>query len=167
MTDERRLDREFLAAVADVIGHEDVRRMGRIRHHDGSTLAHSLAVAVASYRAARLLGLDARSTARGALLHDFFLYDWRDGVRRGHATRHARVALANARERFDLNGVEADIILTHMWPVGGPFYSYRESALVSAMDKAVAARDLAVMAAAGLMSAAAAAVSRVRSSLSL
>jgi hypothetical protein len=52
------------------------------------------------------------------------------------------VALQNAQARFALEAVEADIILTHMWPIGGPFYSYKESVLVSIVDKIVSSREV-------------------------
>jgi uncharacterized protein len=89
--------------------------------------------------------MDSASVARGALLHDFFLYDRRAGNNPRHMNRHAKVALANARARFALNPVEQDIILSHMWPIGRPFYSYKESLLVSLVDKVVSTREVAIM----------------------
>ena len=139
------LDPGHRATIDHLLSHDDVLSMDRFRHHDRTALTHSLAVSTNAYRWARRLGLDAGSTARGALLHDFFLYDRRDGLKHRHPTRHARVALGNAKARFTLNPVEADIILTHMWPVGGPFYSYRESILVSMVDKIVSTREVLIL----------------------
>jgi hypothetical protein len=81
----------------------------------------------------------------GALLHDFFLYDWRTSKGRHHPSRHPGVALSNAHARFALNPVEEDIILTHMWPVAKPFYSFKESFLVSSIDKLVSTKEAAKM----------------------
>lgn len=144
------LDPEYVAIVAPLLEHADVRGMDGFRHHDRTALTHSLAVSTRAWALARRLGLDAASVARGALLHDFFLYDWRDGRNPHHPTGHARVALDNARARFSLNPVEEDIIVAHMWPIGKPFYSYRESALVSLVDKLVSTKEVTVLFARGL-----------------
>ena len=94
----------------------------------------------------RLAGTDARAAARGGLLHDFYLYNWRDaashpGIR--HGSQHPEVALRNARARFSLTWREEDIILSHMFPYT-PTKVYRclESAVVSTMDKLCAAAEL-------------------------
>jgi uncharacterized protein len=62
--------------------------MATIKHHRTSTLDHSLIVSQVSYYLALAFGFDAVSTARGALLHDFFLYDWRAGTQPHHPTAH-------------------------------------------------------------------------------
>lgn len=139
------LDPDFAAIVAPLLAHDDVQSMHSFRHHDRTALTHSLSVSTLSFSLARRLGLDSVSVARGALLHDFFLYDRRADKTRFHLNRHAKVALRNASARFSLNPVEQDIILAHMWPVGRPFYTYRESALVSFVDKFVSAREVTLM----------------------
>jgi uncharacterized protein len=139
------LDPEYLSIVGDVLADEKVKSMAGIRHHDDSVFRHSLTVSLVAYYVAKGMGLDAASTARGALLHDFFLYDWRTSKGRHHPSRHPGVALANARARFALNPVEEDIILTHMWPVAKPFYSFKESFLVSSIDKIVSTKEAARM----------------------
>lgn len=112
---------------------------------------HSVAVALLSLRLARWLGLrvDRRSLIRGALLHDYFLYDWhtlhpRPGLRHGlsHGLRHGGRAAANADRDFGLNAVEADIIRRHMFPLTLTPPRYRESLLVCWADKVCAVREL-------------------------
>ena len=92
-----------------------------IQHGQTTCFAHSVAVAYVSLLLARhlKLRLDERSLVRGALLHDYFLYDWHvpDASHRLHGFRHARRALENAQREFSLNSVETDIILRHMWPL--------------------------------------------------
>ena len=139
------LDPDYEAIVAPLLAHDDVRSMHSFRHHDRTALTHSLSVSTLAFSIARRLGLDSVSVARGALLHDFFLYDRRADKTPFHLNRHAKVALRNARARFRLNLVEQDIILAHMWPVGRPFYTYRESALVSFVDKFVSTREVTMM----------------------
>ena len=111
---------------------------------------HSVAVALLSLRLARWLGLrvDRRSLIRGALLHDYFLYDWRTlhprpGLRHGlsHGLRHGGRAAANADRDFGLNAVEADIIRRHMFPLTLTPPRYRESLLVCWADKVCAVRE--------------------------
>jgi uncharacterized protein len=136
------LDPEYATIVAPLLAHADVLSMNGYRHHDRTALTHSLGVSKRAYSIAKRLRLDATSVARGALLHDFFLYDWRDGNNPKHPSNHARVALANATKRFRLNRIEEDIIVAHMWPVCRPFYSCAESALVSIVDKVVSTREV-------------------------
>ena len=53
-----------------------------------------------------------RSLVRGALLHDYFLYDWHipDESHKWHGVTHAGDALKNARRDFELNEIEQDMI---------------------------------------------------------
>ena len=70
---------DFLQTTRELLESDQVRMMGRWKHHGPiSTLDHSLFVAYLSYRAAKVLGLDARAAARGGLLHDLYLYDSKD-----------------------------------------------------------------------------------------
>ena len=75
--------------------------------------------------------------SRGALLHDYFLYDWhvRDPLRKKHAFFHPSAALENARRVFELSEVECDIIRKHMFPLTPVPPRYREGWLVVLADK--------------------------------
>ena len=112
-----------------------------VQHGNVSVFAHSLAVAAYSVKLAEKLGIeyDRRSLIRGALLHDFFLYDWHkinnvgDGL---HGVAHPNTASKNAVKYFRLNRRELDIIRKHMWPLTlTKLPRYRESWLVCAADK--------------------------------
>ena len=97
-------------------------RLKQFRQHGESTVYdHSLNVARAALRAADRLNLklDREALVRGALLHDYFLYDWHepDPNRPNHAFFHPRMAWENARRDYDLGDKEADIIRRHMFPV--------------------------------------------------
>lgn len=135
-------DGEYFEAVGDLLENRLVLSMSTIRHHRTSTLHHSLVVSQTSFYLAKAFGFDAVSVARGGLLHDFFLYDWRTKDHPHHPTAHPEIALVNARAAFSLNDVEEDIIRTHMWPVTRGFYTYRESFLVSSIDKISTLWDL-------------------------
>lgn len=72
------------------------------------------------------------------MLHDLFLYNWRkkENGRKGlHAFTHPRTALKNASSLFSLNDMEVDIILKHMWPLTFTFPRYKESFIVTFVDK--------------------------------
>lgn len=138
---------EYLPLVRDLLAHPDVQSMRALPQHAKgfSCFHHSLLVSYLSFLACRKLGLDARSAARGGLLHDFFLYNWQTDSRPGadHAFRHPLYALENAQARFVLNDTERDIIATHMWPLPlNRFYRRWESLVVSCMDKVCAVAEL-------------------------
>jgi uncharacterized protein len=62
-----------------------------------------------------------RDLVRGALLHDYFLYDWHIGDKehphRLHGFYHPERALENARKEYVVTKIQADIISKHMWPL--------------------------------------------------
>ena len=132
----------FFLSIEDMLANKAVQSMANYRHHHASTLEHALVISQASWYLAEAFGLDKDACARGALLHDFFLYDWRDKKHPHHATMHAGIALENAHRYFNLEEMEKDIILTHMWPLSDSFFKYRESLLVSLIDKIGSTRDI-------------------------
>ena len=129
---------EFKNCIGDLMQNEAVCSMKRfIQHGDVTCLEHSISVSYNSYLVCRRLGLDYQSAARGALLHDFFLYDWHttkpeNGL---HGFAHPGIALKNANEEFCLNEMEKDIIAKHMWPLTVRLPQYKESFIVSFVDK--------------------------------
>ena len=82
--------------------------------------------------------------ARGALLHDLFLYDWHiKGSHKGlHGFTHPKTALQNASKICDLTEKEKDIIVKHMWPLTIRLPKYRESFVVSGADKLCALAEM-------------------------
>ena len=117
-----------------------------IQHGTMTTYDHAVNVAWTSYRLAKKLRLrvDERSLVRGALLHDFYLYDWHvrdEGRKRFHGFHHHRTAHRNALRYFKLNEIEEDIILKHMWPLTLKLPRYRESFVVTLSDKICSIRD--------------------------
>ena len=130
-------DRNYLDCVQDLLEHDVMEEMHAYPHHGAYTcFEHSLAVSFRSYKLAKQFGLDARSAARGGLLHDLYLYDRYEAVRVEHRYNHAQTALTNADRYFALTNIEEDIIKKHMFPIGIP--RYRESWAVSLVDKGLA-----------------------------
>lgn len=137
--------RDFIAATEELLGSDQVRMMARWKHHGPiTTLDHSLFVAYLSYRAARTLGLDERAAARGGLLHDLYLYDSRD--KNAHpgwqCFDHPRAAARNAAALTDLTEKEENIILSHMWPLGGAMPRSLEALVVDLVDTFCAGLEL-------------------------
>ncbi len=131
---------EFTQITHEILFHEEFMKLRDFYHHTHHIYDHVVRVAFLSYSAAKLLGLDYVSAARGGLLHDFFLYDWRerketDGKRSQHGKEHPHIALENSRKHFSVNEKEHDIIVKHMFPKAGSMYRYSESFIVSTMDK--------------------------------
>jgi uncharacterized protein len=110
-----------------------------LQHGQTDCLLHSISVAYFSYAIAVIfnLKLDKRSLVRGALLHDFFLYDWHepDRAHRFHGFSHPKTALKNALGEWELNDREKDIIAKHMFPLVPEFPCCKESLLVCMLDK--------------------------------
>ncbi|MDF2905185.1 MAG: metal-dependent phosphohydrolase sub domain [Herbinix sp.] len=131
----------FNETIQELLQAKKVQEMKLyLQHGNSSTLSHSLVVTYYSYRLATRLPIrfSYKSLIRGAMLHDFYLYDWHipDKSHRFHAFTHPRTSLINARRYFKLNSIEEDIILKHMWPLTIiKLPASRESLLVCIVDK--------------------------------
>ena len=139
----------YLAACIAELGREaPLEDMDRyIQHGDTSCLRHCVAVAYLAYRLSRRLcpRCDARSLIRGAMLHDFFLYDWheKDAGHSLHGFTHPAAALRNAERFVALTPVERNIIRRHMWPLTPVPPLCREAWLVCLADKICSLRETA------------------------
>jgi uncharacterized protein len=135
-------DKEYLDYISDLMDSKVVKSMKNyIQHGSTTTLDHCINVSYISYKIAKRLNLDAKSTARAGLLHDLFLYDWhkveeKQPLFKKHGFTHPFVALKNARKYFLLNEIETDIIATHMWPLTFRHVpKHKESFVVTFVDK--------------------------------
>ena len=138
-------EHEFLDLTRELLDSRQVRMMGRWKHHGPvTTLDHSLFVAYSSYRVARFLRLDAYAVARGGLLHDLYLYDSKDKSAHpgNQCFDHPRFAARNAEELTTLSAKEKNIILSHMWPLGGALPRSLEAWLVDLVDTVCAGLEL-------------------------
>jgi len=116
------------------------------QHGEVCCYEHSLAVACMSIKIATFFRMrtDMRSLIRGALLQDYFLYDWHqaDESHRLHGFSHAKRALKNAEHDFSLTEMERDIIEKHMFPMNPSLPRYWESVVVNVADKICAFREV-------------------------
>lgn len=118
-----------------------------IQHGSVSIFEHSLNVACACLWIAMLfkLSVDYAALVRGALLHDYFLYDWHipDRSHRWHGITHPGCALKNAEKDFCLTDVERDMIRKHMFPLTLCPPRYTESRILCIADKICACQETA------------------------
>lgn len=137
--------REFESIISDLINNETVQKMKNYKqHYETSCFEHCKMVAYYCYLICKKYNLDYKSATRAAMLHDLFLYDWRkrENGRKGlHAFTHPKTALENASKLFDLNKKECDIILKHMWPVTIKLPKYKESYIITFVDKYCAIQE--------------------------
>ena len=133
--------------------HELVRQMMRhlcrtgryaltrqyIQHGTTTVFDHCMVVGCMSLWVADALHIRCRrrSLIRGALLHDYFLYDWHEksAAHRLHGFTHPSKALRNAAADWKLDRRTADIIRKHMFPLVPLPPAYRESWIVCISDK--------------------------------
>ena len=125
---------------ADILKSANMQKEKKfLQHGKVSVYTHSVRVAVLSLFLAELLRVKVNEEAmmRGALLHDYFLYDWheKDDSHRWHGFSHARAALKNAKKDFQLGEIEQDVIQKHMFPLNMKPPKYKESVLVCLADK--------------------------------
>lgn len=136
---------EFDFIISDLVSNITVQKMNQfMQHYNTSCFEHCRNVAYYSYIICKKYNLDYISAARAGMLHDLFLYDWRkkqDTRKRFHGFRHPRIALNNATELFELNEKEQDIILKHMWPITIVLPKYKESYIITLVDKYCAIKE--------------------------
>ena len=147
LKDRTPADREYFEIVKDILDNAEFQRLRDFFHHNSSIYDHARSVSYLSYRLCKYMGLDYQAAARGGLLHDFFLYDWRDhdepdlAREKYHGLHHPEIALRNAKKHFTVSGIESDIILRHMWPLTLMPPRYRESFVVTFVDKYLSSRE--------------------------
>ena len=126
----------------DILRSRNFNRMKEfIQHGDVTANAHVLRVARCSIALSEYLHISCsrRELIRGALLHDYFLYDWHipdaENPHRLHGFYHPGLALQNAAKEYPLTNREKNIIKRHMWPLTMVPPACREAWIVTAADK--------------------------------
>lgn len=116
-----------------------------IQHGKTSVREHSINVAHTAYYMSHKLNIKVKEDEliRGALLHDYFLYDWHDKSLRNsiHGYLHPGFALKEAEKDFDLTFVERDMIKHHMFPLTITPPKTKEGVLLCVADKLCAIKE--------------------------
>ena len=137
-------NKEYKRIVKDILRNNEFKKMYYIEHHGISRWEHLIKISYRSYVIAKKLKLDYRSVARGALLHDFYLDgDERDQKRKFLDTFvHPKKALITSINNFEMNDMEKNIIVSHMFPIYLALPRYKESVLVNIVDKIIGGKEL-------------------------
>ena len=137
-------DKEYKKIVKDIFRNTNFKKLYNIEHHGISRMEHSIKISYYSYIIAKKLKMDYVSVARGGLLHDFFL----DGDERSCKRKfldtfsHPKRALSTSIENFNVNEIEKNIIISHMFPIYLSLPKYKESLLVNSIDKIIGFKEL-------------------------
>lgn len=130
-----------------LINDEKIKQLALIPQHRGSnTYLHSLKVCKHAYKLARRshFKINFEDLILGALLHDYYLYDWRiqKDKKKWHGHKHPNIALENAKKDFEINKKVENIIASHMWPIN--FFKFQkswEAIFVSMADKWISIKE--------------------------
>ncbi len=139
-------DIDFMNIVEPILKNKYFIRTQSTIHHGKKKLDHSIKIAYYSYNIAKKYNLDYVSVARGGMLHDFYYSNTggkslaKDSIKLTFT--HYNIALYNALNSFKLNDIEKDIIVKHMFPVVPTIPKYKESLLVSLIDKGIGTFEL-------------------------
>lgn len=136
----------FYSVASPIINSEKFQSLKNfVAHGKVSLFEHVLSVAKLSYaRCLNKKNIDKASLIRGALLHDYYLYDWhKNKPFTFHGLTHPKIALENASRDFDLNKKERNIIRSHMFPLTlFHFPKSKEAWIVTMADKKMAALEM-------------------------
>lgn len=129
----------FDEITKDILDNKKFSKIANEIHHGITRMTHSMRVARNTYKIALKLNMDYVSATRAALLHDFFLNEefgsnlgWVQGI------IHPNIAVQNAKGEFELNEKECNAIEAHMFPMCATLPRYKESWLITCVDKGVA-----------------------------
>jgi len=133
-------DFEYIEIISNIMKDKKFNKIKWCKHHGITRYEHSLRVSYYSYLITKKLKLNYEETARGSLLHDFFITDeLKEKEQKLSMFIHPYKALKNANEHFELTTLEKDIIINHMFPtLPHKIPTYLESWIVSIVDKMVA-----------------------------
>ncbi|MCL2096985.1 MAG: HD domain-containing protein [Oscillospiraceae bacterium] len=134
---------EYKNLTSRILSNEKIKCLDNYRQHYKCTrLKHSIDVSYYSFYISKLLRLDYVSAAKAGLMHDLYFRE-ETGLKNRFKMlgSHPAEALENSLEICDLNPIERDIILSHMWLVTVKPPKYKESYIVSFVDKYCAAKE--------------------------
>jgi len=139
---QRYLRRKLRENASDILNSDNFKSTRKhIQHGTMTVNAHCLDVAKYSIAISEKLHIkcNEKELIRGALLHDYFLYDWHKKghveLKNLHGFNHPRIAWENAMKEYELTMREQEIIRKHMWPLTLVPPTCREAWIVTIADK--------------------------------
>lgn len=140
------MTKDYYEIVKDILESSEFQKRKEYPHHGSiSVYDHSLKVSKIAYKLSKKFkSIDSNSVAIGALLHDMYDKPWGKSSEKKpffkkHGFTHANEALENTKKLYPnyLNEKVEDIIKKHMFPLNIAPPKYKESWLVSLIDKCV------------------------------
>ena len=141
------MEKEFVSYIRDIISSREFQSTKGHRHHiNGTVYRHSIKVAYLCYKHHKRFKpkIDIRELVRGALLHDFYLYNLHgDGQKhKFHWIKHPSHALKNATKKYpELTEMQRDMIKHHMFPLTPVPPKTRAGWIICFYDKIAAVSD--------------------------
>ena len=135
---------DFNSLIEDITKNNKFKILNKELHHGISRYDHSMRVAKWTYKVCNFFHMtETNKITRAALLHDFYT-DTDLVSETGHEKlgEHPSVALENSLKYFKLDKIQQDIIKSHMFPCTKVIPKYKESWLVSGVDKAVSTYEM-------------------------
>lgn len=140
-------EKQRLEAIYQKFLNDDrIKRMKDVPMHFGSNCyLHSFKVAKKAIKhALHFRKVNLETVLLSAILHDYYLYDWRKNkeLKKKHGSRHPLIASIHARRDFGINKDVQKSIRSHMWPIGFThFPNNKEAMILSYSDKDIAIKE--------------------------
>lgn len=137
-------DKKYYEIVKPILESAEFQRRKDFPHHyNESVYTHVLRVSYDCYQIGKKSNLDYKALAIAGLLHDFYEKPWQGDLERKplfqrHGFTHAENARKNALKFFPnlMNEKIESMIATHMFPMNKKIPEYKESWVLTLVDKA-------------------------------
>lgn len=135
---------EYYKIIKEILENEEfLKRKNYAHHYNESVYDHVLRVSYDAYKIGKKLHLDYKALAIAGLLHDFYDKPWQETFDKSpffkkHAFVHAEQARINALKYFPnlMTKKIESMITTHMFPINKKIPKYKESWILTIVDKA-------------------------------
>lgn len=138
------MENEIDNIIKDILENEEFQKLKYENHHGITRYEHVYRVTKKTYDICKFFKMKKiKETTRAALLHDFYLDSQLSEYNSAEKlNKHANKALENSLKYFKLSKLQQDIIKSHMFPCNLTIPKYKESWLVTLVDKNVAAYEM-------------------------
>lgn len=133
----------YYKIVEEILNNKEFLKRKEYEHHfNESVYDHVLRVSFDCYQIGKRFKLDYKALAIAGLLHDFYDKPWQDSFEKTkflkkHGFVHAEEARVNAKKHFPhlVNKKIESMISTHMFPLNIRLPKYKESWILTLVDK--------------------------------